>query len=171
MPRTAASWSALNLIGVVGTIWERMVPAAHYGRIRPHLGSGPVRVQTGQSEYVRTISAYLRKSGAIADVAALRICAKSRHFCIVFGGAHLRWILKSYADYYNAVRTHRSLHKDAFVVRSDICRRALLRWAQIALKPASKTLGLHRVFIRGEGLKYVIADSTFKRMQVDARAC
>src|SRR3981081_3293020 len=50
-------------------------------------------------------------------------------------------------------------------------RRALRRWAQIALKPASKTLGLHRVFIRGQGLKYVIADSTFKRMQVDAGAC
>jgi hypothetical protein len=36
------------------------------------------------------------------------------------------------------------------------------------LKPASKTLGLHAVFIRGKGLKYVIADSAFKRMQVDA---
>jgi hypothetical protein len=47
---------------------------------------------------------------------------------------------------------------------------ALLRWVQIALKPASKTLGLHGVFIRGKGLKYVIADSAFKRMQVDARA-
>jgi hypothetical protein len=42
---------------------------------------------------------------------------------------------------------------------------------QIALKPASKTLGLHAVVIRCKGLKYVIADSAFKRMQVDARAC
>jgi len=50
-------------------------------------------------------------------------------------------------------------------------RRALLRWVQIALKPASKTFGLHGVFIRGKGLKYMIADSAFKRMQVDARAC
>src|SRR5258708_8705579 len=49
-------------------------------------------------------------------------------------------------------------------------RRALLRWVQIALKPASKTLGLDRVFIRDKGLMYVIADSAFKRMQVDARA-
>jgi len=32
---------------------------------------------------------------------------------IVFGEEHLRRILKSYADYYNCVRTHRSLHKDA----------------------------------------------------------
>jgi len=30
---------------------------------------------------------------------------------------------------------------------------------------------LHRVFIRGKGLMYAIADSAFKRMQVDARAC
>jgi hypothetical protein len=50
-------------------------------------------------------------------------------------------------------------------------RRVLLRWVQIALKPASKTPGLHGVFIRGKGLKYVIADSAFERMQVDARAC
>ena len=48
--------------------------------------------------------------------------------------------------------------------------RALLRWVQIALKPASKTLGFHGVFIRGQGRKYLIADSAFKRMQVDARA-
>jgi hypothetical protein len=32
---------------------------------------------------------------------------------IVFGEAHLRWILKSYAAYYNEVRTHLSLEKDA----------------------------------------------------------
>jgi hypothetical protein len=32
---------------------------------------------------------------------------------IVLGEAHLRRILKSYADYYNGVRTHRSLNKDA----------------------------------------------------------
>src|SRR5450759_3916654 len=30
---------------------------------------------------------------------------------------HLRRILKSYADYYNSVRTHRSLHKDAPISR------------------------------------------------------
>ena len=38
------------------------------------------------------------------------------------------------------------------------------------MKPASKTLGRDRVFIRDKGLMYVIADSAFKRMQVDARA-
>ena len=49
-------------------------------------------------------------------------------------------------------------------------RRALLRWVQIALNPASKILGPHRVLIRGKDLNYLIADSAFKRMQVDARA-
>src|SRR5258708_8391502 len=41
---------------------------------------------------------------------------------------------------------------------------------QTALKPASKTLGLHGVSIRGKGLKWAMADSTFKRAQIDARA-
>jgi transposase InsO family protein len=35
----------------------------------------------------------------------------------VLGDAHLRRILKSYADYHNSVRTHRSLHKDAPISR------------------------------------------------------
>jgi transposase InsO family protein len=37
---------------------------------------------------------------------------------IVLGEAHLRRILKSYARYYNGVRTHRSLNKDAPVSRA-----------------------------------------------------
>jgi transposase InsO family protein len=36
---------------------------------------------------------------------------------IVLGEAHLRRILRSYARYYNAIRTHRSLDKDAPVSR------------------------------------------------------
>jgi len=36
---------------------------------------------------------------------------------IVLGEAHLRRILKDYADYYNGIRTHRSLNKDAPVSR------------------------------------------------------
>jgi hypothetical protein len=47
-------------------------------------------------------------------------------------------------------------------------RRVLLWRAQFTLKPASKALGLHGVFIRGKSLKYSIADSAFKRVQVDA---
>ena len=36
---------------------------------------------------------------------------------IVLGEMHLRRVLKYYADYYNSVRTHRSLNKDAPVTR------------------------------------------------------
>jgi transposase InsO family protein len=36
---------------------------------------------------------------------------------IVLGEMHLRRVLKSYADYYNSVRTHRSLNKGAPVAR------------------------------------------------------
>src|SRR6202790_2291117 len=36
---------------------------------------------------------------------------------IVLGEMHLRRVLKSYADYYNCARTHRSLNKDAPVSR------------------------------------------------------
>ena len=40
------------------------------------------------------------------------------------------------------------------------------------MKPAPKALGPHGVFIRRKGRKYLIADSAFKRMQVDAHgAC
>src|SRR5882672_9028302 len=48
---------------------------------------------------------------------AERLIGSIRRECldhvIIRGEAHLRRILKSYADYYNSVRTHRSLHKDA----------------------------------------------------------
>ena len=36
------------------------------------------------------------------------------------------------------------------------------------MKPASKTLGLHGVLISDKGLNYLIANSAFKRMQLDA---
>jgi len=36
---------------------------------------------------------------------------------VVLGEAHLRRILKTYADYYNKIRTHRSLDKDASAFR------------------------------------------------------
>jgi transposase InsO family protein len=36
---------------------------------------------------------------------------------IVWGEMHLRRVLKSYADYYNDIRTHRSLNRDAPVSR------------------------------------------------------
>jgi transposase InsO family protein len=52
---------------------------------------------------------------------AERLIGSIRRECvdhvIVLGEAHLRRVLKSYADYYNNFRTHRSLNKDAPVYR------------------------------------------------------
>ena len=48
---------------------------------------------------------------------AERLIGSIRRECVdhivVFGEAHLRRILRSYAHYYNDIRTHRSLDKDA----------------------------------------------------------
>ena len=52
---------------------------------------------------------------------AERLIGSIRRECtdhiIVLGEAHLRRVLKSYATYYNAARTHRSLNKDSPVSR------------------------------------------------------
>src|SRR5215470_3758723 len=52
---------------------------------------------------------------------AERLIGSTRRECldhiVVFGEAHLRRILRSYARYYNDIRTHRSLDKDAPVSR------------------------------------------------------
>jgi transposase InsO family protein len=52
---------------------------------------------------------------------AERLIGSIRHECvdhfIVFGEAHLRRLLRAYASYYNDIRTHRSLDKDAPVSR------------------------------------------------------
>jgi hypothetical protein len=37
----------------------------------------------------------------------------ARDYLVVVGETHLRRVLKSYARYYNEMRTHRSLDKDA----------------------------------------------------------
>jgi hypothetical protein len=59
--------------------------------------------------------------------------AKSDHgnHLVIVGEAHLRQILQSYSDYYNKVRTHRSLAKDAPAFRpvqraGNIASRAIL---------------------------------------------
>src|SRR6266404_4633718 len=53
---------------------------------------------------------------------AERLIGSIRREClddiIVLGEMHLSWVLKYYAHYYNGVRTHRSLNKDAPVSRA-----------------------------------------------------
>jgi len=52
---------------------------------------------------------------------AERLIGSIRHECldhfIVLGEAHLRRILRAYANYYNDIRTHRSLDKDVPISR------------------------------------------------------
>ena len=59
---------------------------------------------------------------------------------IVLGEQHLRRILKNYADYYNGVRTHRSLNKDAPVSR-QVQRSGVINSRAILG-------GLHRQYVR-----------------------
>jgi transposase InsO family protein len=58
----------------------------------------------------------------------------------VFGEAHLRRILKAYALYYNAVRTHLSLEKDAPDFRRS------LKLGHVAAIPILG--GLHHQYVR-----------------------
>jgi transposase InsO family protein len=75
---------------------------------------------------------------------AERLIGSIRRECldhiIVLGEAHLRPILKSYADYYNGVRTHRSLNEDAPVSR------AVQRTGSI--KSYAILSGLHHHYVR-----------------------
>jgi transposase InsO family protein len=75
---------------------------------------------------------------------AERLIGSIRRECldhiIVSGEAHLRRILISYAAYYNSVRTHRSLHKDAPIFRPI---------QQIGIIRSHPILGgLHRHYVR-----------------------
>ena len=83
---------------------------------------------------------------------AERLIGSIRRECvdhvIVFGEAHLRQILMKYAAYYNELRTHRSLDKDAPI------HRAIQHAAASCLRPSSAA------FITA------IAESSFQYTQV-----
>ena len=75
---------------------------------------------------------------------AERLIGSIRRECvdhiIVLGEAHLRRVLQSYADYYNSVRTHRSLNKDAPVF-SPV-------WRTGVIKSRAILGGLHHHYAR-----------------------
>src|SRR6202048_2188867 len=75
---------------------------------------------------------------------AERLIGSIRREClahaIIWGEAHLRRSLKNYADYYNGVRTHRSLNKDAPVSR-QVQRSGVINSRAILG-------GLHRQYVR-----------------------
>jgi transposase InsO family protein len=75
---------------------------------------------------------------------AERLIGSSRRECldhiVILGEAHLRRILRAYAGYYNDIRTHRSLDKDAPTFRS----------VQLAGNIKSRPIlsGLHHHYVR-----------------------
>jgi len=75
---------------------------------------------------------------------AERLIGSIRHECVdhfvVLGEAHLRRILRTYARYYNDIRTHRSLDKDAPVSRP------VQRTGMISSRPILG--GLHHHYVR-----------------------
>jgi transposase InsO family protein len=75
---------------------------------------------------------------------AERLIGSIRRECldhaIICGEAHLRRVLKSYADYYNRFRTHRSLNKDAPVSRPVQRSGAIISHAILG--------GLHHQYVR-----------------------
>ena len=72
------------------------------------------------------------------------LIGSARHECtdhvIVFNEDHLRRILSKYASYYNEVRTHLSLGKDA------PCTRPIERFGDIIAQPILG--GLHHRYVR-----------------------
>jgi hypothetical protein len=85
-----------------------------------------------------------RASLALAEWLCQRLIGSIRRECvdhfIVFGEAHLRRILRTHARYYNDIRTHRSLDKDAPVSRS------VQRTGIISSRPILG--GLHHHYVR-----------------------
>jgi hypothetical protein len=75
---------------------------------------------------------------------AERLIGSIRRECldhiVIFGEAHLRQLLNAYAAYYNRVRTHLSLAKDAPLVRP------VRRVGNIATRPILG--GLHHQYCR-----------------------
>jgi transposase InsO family protein len=75
---------------------------------------------------------------------AERLIGSIRRECVdhllVFGERHLRRVLRSYAEYYNEMRTHRSLNKDAPLYRP------VQRIGRILPRPLIG--GLHHQYVR-----------------------
>src|SRR5215208_2946339 len=75
---------------------------------------------------------------------AERLIGSIRRECldhiVVTGEQHLCHVLKCYMEYYNAVRTHLSLGKDA------PNRRAVQSWGRIEVRPV--LAGLHHQYVR-----------------------
>jgi hypothetical protein len=78
--------------------------------------------------------------GAVALAVIGSIRREGLDHVVVVGERHLRHVLASYQKYYNEVRMHLSLQKDA-PVRRDVCRTGRVRLSLILG-------GLHHQYVR-----------------------
>ena len=94
--------------------------------------------------FVPSVFAIVRHHHVRPGRTAMRLIGSIRRECldhvIVFGERHLRHLLLSYVNYYNSVRTHLSLAKDA------PARRAVHTVGRI--QPLPVLGGLHHQYIR-----------------------
>ena len=100
-----------------------------------YMPSHAVRSLWGGSQPLQHAGWPMRSRAIAWNGFAERLIGSIRRECVdhlvVLGEAHLRWILTKYATYYNELRTHRSLNKDAPI------RRAIQQWAASYLHPSS----------------------------------
>jgi Integrase core domain len=86
----------------------------------------------------------IRAMGIRDRPVSARLIGSIRRECldhvVVVGERHLRHVLASYQTYYNEVRTHLSLQKDA-PIRRDVCRTGRVRSSPILG-------GLHHQYVR-----------------------
>ena len=102
---------------------------------------------TAAYSFVAFASGHSRSSDVCTLALAERVCGApdrlDRREClgiVVTGEQHLRHILKCYMEYYNAVRTHLSLSKDAPIWRDIQCA------GRIEMRPVLG--GLHHQYVR-----------------------
>jgi hypothetical protein len=112
-----------------GTSERRMGRASNNGGIPLERGSALIRdrdciygaVVTRRLRAMGVRDRPIKPASPWQNGFAERLIGSIRRECvdhvIVLGEAHLRRVLKCYADYYNNFRTHRSLNKDAPVSR------------------------------------------------------
>ena len=86
------------------------------------------------------VSLFRSKGRLEAEIVILRHQLKCLDHVVVFGEAHLCRILKAYVSYYNAVRTHLSLNKDAPI------QQPIQRFGRIISVPVLG--GLHHQYCR-----------------------
>src|SRR6266478_9985464 len=109
-----------------------------------YMPSHAVRSLWGGSQPLQHAGWPMRSRAIAWNGFAERLIGSIRRECVdhlvVLGEAHLRWILTKYATYYNELRTHRSLNKDAPI------RRAIQHVGRIVSAPVLG--GLHHHYCR-----------------------